>query len=290
MLKASVGSNGTNNKLDVTYIQKLLNGHSFAKLNVNMQLLEDGICGKKTIATITKFQVEVVGIAKPDGRVDPGGRTIKILERASGGISQVPLVASVGIKVNRTAKATNNQSPINVTPIATGITDPRKLKTRTALAAVYGSISEDKKWANQSQYLAGYSVPQAIQANKNYNWINIYSPKKSKVTTVYCHKAMHSFLDAALNNLVERNLLGDLREYGGCHAIRATRGTTNWSAHSWALAIDLNMTGNELGKTPTMSEEFAQCFIDAGFGWGGNFTRKDGMHFTIAGFDLPRAQ
>ena len=98
---------------------------------------------------------------------------------------------------------------------------------------------------------------------------------------------MHSFLDTSLKNLKDRKLLSDLKEFGGSHAIRATRGTTNWSAHSWALAIDINMTGNGLGKTPAMSEKFAKCFTDAGFGWGGKYSRKDGMHFTIAGFDMP---
>jgi len=47
------------------------------------------------------------------------------------------------------------------------------------------------------------------------------------------------------------------------------------------------MTGNGLGKIPSMSKEFAECFIDAGFGWGGKYSRKDGMHFAIAGFDMP---
>ena len=98
---------------------------------------------------------------------------------------------------------------------------------------------------------------------------------------------MHSFLKSALKNLSDRGLLSELKEYGGCYSIRATRGTTKWSAHSWALAIDLNMSENGLGKTPKLSKEFVKCFTDAGFGWGGDYSRKDGMHFTIAGFDMP---
>ncbi len=286
MLKSSVGNQGTNNKSEVLHVQKALNQHSFAKTSsCQAPLKEDGVCGGKTVSAIIRFQSVVVGMAPPDGRIDPGGRTLKVLEKSSGGISHVPIVAGVGIKVSSPKTGTKSGG---VTAVATSDTDPRKLKTRGDIASVYGAITEDKKWAKQSQFLVSYTVPTAIQQDKSYNWINVYSPKKNKVTIVYCHKAMHKFLDAALKNLLSRNLLGELKEFGGSHAIRATRGTTNWSAHSWALAIDINMTGNGLGETPKMSKEFAQCFIDAGFGWGGNYTRKDGMHFTIAGFDMPR--
>lgn len=291
MLRASVGNGGKNNKNDVVYVQTLLNKHKFSLSTKNLMPLKiDGICGGKTISVITAFQAEIACLSKPDGRVDPGGKTIKSLEKQSGGYSQIPLAAVVGVKVTQqiTATQTSPTKEKNVAPIATTKTDPRQLKTRTDVASVYGAITADKKWARQSEFLSAYTVPASIQTHKDYNWINAYSPKKNKVTTVYCHKAMHSFLEKALNNLVSRNLLADLKEYGGCHCIRATRGTSNWSAHSWGLAIDINMTGNELGKTPQMSKDFAKCFTDAGFGWGGNYTRKDGMHFTIAGFDMPR--
>jgi len=31
-----------------------------------------------------------------------------------------------------------------------------------------------------------------------------------------------------------------------------------------------------------MSHELVQCFKDAGFDWGGDWTRPDGMHFQLA--------
>jgi len=291
MLRASVGNSGKNNKSDVIYVQNLLNKHKFSLSDTNlMPLKADGICGKKTISAITAFQAEVACLSRPDGRVDPDGKTIKSLEKPTRGYSQVPIAALVGIKVTETTTEAPSSTAKGkqVIPITTNKTDPRQLKTRSDVANVYGYISADKKWARQSEFLTAFTVPANIQSHKDYSWVNTYSPKKNKVTVVYCHKAMHSFLEKALNNLVSQNLLGDLKEYGGCHCIRATRGTSNWSAHSWGLAIDINMTGNELGKTPKMSKAFAKCFTDAGFGWGGNYTRKDGMHFTIAGFDMPR--
>lgn len=284
MLHTSVGDGGQNKKVDVVYVQHLLN----KQLGAKNQLAVDGFCGRKTISAIVKFQAEVVCLSRPDGRVDVVGKTIKELEKNKSGYAQVPLSAGVGIKATNVVSPETKKTSIVLAPVATGKTDPRKLKSRQEIANVYGAISADKKWARQNEFLGVFTVPPAIQAHKDYNWINVYSPKKNKVTSVYCHRAMHAFLNSALKNLVDREQLAFLTEYGGSHCIRATRGTSNWSAHSWALAIDINMTGNELGKAPAMSKEFAQCFIDAGFGWGGNYTRKDGMHFTIAGFDMPR--
>ncbi|MFO1370778.1 MAG: M15 family metallopeptidase [Marinagarivorans sp.] len=288
MISASVGDQGKNQKSDVLYVQQLLNKHPFSKGKTgDMPLKEDGACGKKTIAAIRQFQAEVVGLAKPDGRIDPGGKSIKALEERQGGFSQTPLAAGVGVSVKPAENKPANSSGGTVTPIATVNTDPRELKTRSAIAKVYGSISEDKKWSREGEFMATYTVPAAVQADKNYSWVNVYNPKKPKVISLRCHKAMHPFLDAAFKNLVSRNLLSLLTEYGGCHVIRATRGTTNWSAHSWGLAIDVNMTGNGLGQTPSMDKNLVKCFTDAGFGWGGNYSRPDGMHFTLAGFDMP---
>lgn len=286
MISASVGQQGKNQKSDVLTVQKLLNSHPFAKgRGAPMPLAEDGACGNKTITAIKQFQAEVVGMASPDGRIDPGGKSNKALETSNTPFSQTPLVAAVGVSVKPADPKANK--PATVTPIATGKTDPRELKTRAAIASVYGAISEDKKWARESEFMGNYTIPAAIQSNKNYQWVNAYNPKKPKITSIRCHKAMHTFLDTALQNLLDRNLLQLLTEYGGCHVIRATRGTTNWSAHSWGLAIDVNMTGNGLGQTPSMDKNLVKCFTDAGFGWGGNYSRPDGMHFTLAGFDMP---
>lgn len=284
MLKASVGRGGQNQKTDVSYVQSLLNGYINSSKSGSTLLKVDGACGPKTISVIESFQGRVVGMARPDGRIDVGGRTIKNLETfGSKPKPQVVPVTTVPIVV----PATPGGAGASVKPGVTPNTDPRQLKTRAAIAATYGAISEDKKWSRQSEFLAGYVVPSHIASDAGYNWVNAYDPKKRKVSTVWCHKAMHSFLEKALTNLQSRGLLNELKEYGGCHSIRATRGTTNWSAHSWALAIDINMAGNGLGETPKMSADFAKCFMDAGFGWGGNYRRKDGMHFTIAGFDMP---
>lgn len=72
-ITASVGNGGTNTPADVLCVQKLLNQRAGAGLT------EDGKCGAKTIAAIAKFQQSQLQMAKPDGRIDAGGRTWKAL-------------------------------------------------------------------------------------------------------------------------------------------------------------------------------------------------------------------
>ena len=102
-------------------------------------------------------------------------------------------------------------------------------------------------------------------------------PKK-----VYCNKDLVKPLTQAFTNLIERKLVGELKTWDGCFSIRKVRGGQSMSLHSWGLAIDVNASWNGLGKEPQLSSEFVKCFIDAGFDWGGNFSRKDGMHFQLA--------
>jgi hypothetical protein len=73
----SVGAGGQNNKADVRVVQTLLN--NFINALGLPALVADGDCGEKTIKAIRKFQSVIVGAANPDGRVDPGGRTMTAL-------------------------------------------------------------------------------------------------------------------------------------------------------------------------------------------------------------------
>ena len=102
-------------------------------------------------------------------------------------------------------------------------------------------------------------------------------PKK-----LYCNKDMVQPLTNALTNLIQRGKIGELKTWDGCFNIRKKRGLSSMSLHSWGLAIDVNAAWNQLNMTPTLSPEFVKCFTDAGFDWGGTWTRKDGMHFQLA--------
>jgi hypothetical protein len=79
---ASVGSGGANKPADVLAVEKLLNRYLAA--NGEPPLAADGKVDVETILTIQSYQAEVVGIANPDGRVDPGGRTWRALDAGEG--------------------------------------------------------------------------------------------------------------------------------------------------------------------------------------------------------------
>ena len=77
-IKASVGRNGINERNDVKIIQRMLNEYSNGSL---FTLNVDGIAGLKTCNAIYRFQKEIVKLSAPDSRVDPKGKTIRILTK-----------------------------------------------------------------------------------------------------------------------------------------------------------------------------------------------------------------
>ena len=87
----SVGQGCTNSPLEVKQVQELLNR---AKKRLNEagipienfgHLDEDKLCGPSTIKAIKIFQRDIVGLSRPDGKIDPGGKTIKMLYAVTSG-------------------------------------------------------------------------------------------------------------------------------------------------------------------------------------------------------------
>jgi len=99
---------------------------------------------------------------------------------------------------------------------------------------------------------------------------------------IYCNKDMVAPLEKGLRNVIARKLTHEIKTWDGCFNIRNKRGLSTLSIHSWAGAFDINAAWNGLNKKPTMSKELVQCFLDAGFDWGGFWKRLDGMHFQLA--------
>ena len=76
-----------------------------------------------------------------------------------------------------------------------------------------------------------------------------------------------------------------MNKYGGGYCFRQMRGSKSLSMHSYGCAVDFDPVRNAMGdNTP----HFAECpivlaaFKAEGWIWGGNWHRKDGMHFQAA--------
>ena len=131
-----------------------------------------------------------------------------------------------------------------------------------------------KKWgdptivANELKYMNVWDVPAHLEIG--------VIPKR-----LYCNKIIVGPLSQAFTNLIDREFVKELKTFDGCFNVRRKRGLKSLSLHSWGIAVDVNAAWNGLGKEPTLSEGFIKCFTDAGFDWGGTWTRKDGMHFQL---------
>jgi len=99
---------------------------------------------------------------------------------------------------------------------------------------------------------------------------------------IYCNRDLVAPLGIAFANVISRGLVAQIRTWDGCFNIRRKRGATSSSLHSWGIAIDINAAWNQFGKQPTMSPELVKCFTDAGFDWGGTWSKPDGMHFQLS--------
>lgn len=141
-----------------------------------------------------------------------------------------------------------------------------KTLTSAACLARYGEPLP----ANEGKYMRLWDVPADINAA-----IPVLPNK------IYCNKDMIAPLEKAFRFLIARGYAVELTEWNGCFNVRKMRGYSTASLHSWGAAIDVNASRNALGKEPTLSPGFVRCFLDAGFEWGGLWTRKDGMHFQL---------
>lgn len=75
-ITAAVGHGGENRRHDVAAVQALIDEHLPAG---TARLAVDGVAGPRTIAAIEHCQRQFVRLPQPDGRVDPHGPTLRLL-------------------------------------------------------------------------------------------------------------------------------------------------------------------------------------------------------------------
>ena len=93
----SVGKGAANKLSDVKTVQLLLNVNA-SKMALPQPLTVDGMAGSKTTTAIETFQMQIMGVSSPDGRVDPASITLKVL--AKGLTAEFGAVKLHGIMIN----------------------------------------------------------------------------------------------------------------------------------------------------------------------------------------------
>lgn len=119
-------------------------------------------------------------------------------------------------------------------------------------------------------------------------WVeqNIAAGEVPLLGEVTCHRLLIPQLAAALNEIAERGLAGEIdpAQYGGCYVPRFVDRNPDLplSMHAFGLAVDLNVATNQLGTAGDMDPRVVQIFERWGFVWGGEWSRPDPMHFELA--------
>jgi hypothetical protein len=127
-----------------------------------------------------------------------------------------------------------------------------------------GTITPDRGWV--SSYIRTEQVP--------------------ILGSVTCNKGMVPQLRAALTEVADRGLADKIHpgEYAGCYYPRyiARDPSKGLSLHSWGIAVDLNVPGNQRGTVGEMDRQVVAIFKKWGFAWGGDWNYTDPMHFEMA--------
>ena len=107
---------------------------------------------------------------------------------------------------------------------------------------------------------------------------------------VTCNKLLFPQLRAALREIEREGLADEIHpdEYAGCYNARFIAGTTTLSNHSFGLALDLNVPGNQRGTVGEMDRTVVSIFQKWGFTWGGDWRYTDPMHFEMNALVTPR--
>jgi len=152
--------------------------------------------------------------------------------------------------------------------------------TTEQIIAKYGRPDEDG-----SDYLVTIQLPYPMRLAWDKNTV---------VTRLRCHKLIADALKKVFNDLLTHYGLERLQSlgidlYGGCFNFRKMRGGTDYSRHSWGIAIDLDPDRNSL-KMTGLNAQFAkddykpmmEIFYRHGFINLGVEKNYDFMHFEIS--------
>lgn len=150
--------------------------------------------------------------------------------------------------------------------------------------------------AQQIAVLTGGSVASAVGTFRytvlgggriapEQSWVtaNIRTEPVPILGNVTCHKVIFPQLRAALLEIQSTGLADEIHpgEYAGCYYPRYIANTQQLSLHSFGIALDLNVPGNQRGTFGEMNRAVVAIFKKWGFAWGGDWGYTDPMHFEM---------
>ncbi|MEI2715294.1 MAG: M15 family metallopeptidase [Nocardioides sp.] len=193
----------------------------------------------------------------------------------------------------------------NALLISTGITSPstlrpkiEKIVDKTASIQsldVVARLGLDTS-VKQTAFLTGGSVAEVVgtfsytvlgggRIAPEASWVSSHISTRTMpiIGSMTCNNAIFPQLEAALREILESGLGDEIHpgEYAGCYYPRFIAGSTTLSNHSFGLAIDLNVPGNQRGTVGEMHRGVVAIFKKWGFAWGGDWGWTDPMHFEM---------
>ncbi|WP_300405915.1 M15 family metallopeptidase [Nocardioides sp.] len=200
---------------------------------------------------------EALGMPKDNALVISSGQTSPQTLRA-------PLARLVGEEI----------SVQNLDVVSTLGLDPDAFQT----AVLFGSFADAVGVFNYTPIGGGRIAPDPAWVSSH-----ITTEVVPILGSVTCNKAIMPQLKAALAEVVSQGLESEINagEYAGCYYPRFIAGSTTLSNHSFGLALDLNVPGNQRGTVGEMDRDVVAIFKYWGFGWGGDWRYTDPMHFEL---------
>lgn len=151
--------------------------------------------------------------------------------------------------------------------------------TTQQIIAKYGKPTQDGK-----PYLVTIALPFPMRLA----W-----DKDTKITKIRCHKLVAQQLSDIFLEIYKTYGMAKIQElgidlFGGCFNFRAMRGGSDYSRHSWGIAIDLDPERNQLKETSATArfarpeyKQMIDIFYKHGFVSLGREKNYDWMHFEV---------
>jgi hypothetical protein len=148
-MRASVGFGGVNLSADVMAVQNLIN-QFLSFIAPRGPVSENGNCDADTISAIRDFQRLVVKAANPDGRVDPGGKTLEALTVCASGKQFIPDMPNPGPPPSQPSKKFTD----NPQEVPTKTTTPSAADVVSMLLQAWTDLKPDGARTLTAQFMA----------------------------------------------------------------------------------------------------------------------------------------